>query len=61
MNNFASRKFVLACMTLISSSWLVYEQVITAGDYKAVVLGVVGVYIAGNVIQKATAKDASGS
>ena len=53
MNRFASRKFLAAMATLASSTWALAEHLIPAGDYKAVVLGVVAAYIAGNVAQKA--------
>ena len=56
MKAYASRKFVLALLSLASCSWLVYEKLITAGDYKTVVIGTVGAYIIGNVAQKAVAK-----
>jgi len=57
MNPYASRKFVLALLSLASATWLVWEKVITTGDYKAVLLGTVGSYIAGNVVQKFTASN----
>lgn len=56
MTNLSSRKFILAMATMMSSTWLMYEHVLTSGDYKAIILGIVGVYVAGNVTQKATAK-----
>ncbi len=56
MNRYASRKFVMALLSLASASWLVWEKVISAGDYKAVILGTVGAYIVGNVAQKAVEK-----
>lgn len=57
MSRYASRKFILALLALASTSWLVYEKAISAGDYKAVVIGTVGAYILGNVAQKATTKN----
>lgn len=59
MSRYASRKFLLALLSLASATWLALEHVIAAGDYKAVVLGTVGAYIIGNVAQKATSKDAA--
>lgn len=54
---YASRKFILALATLASATWLVYSGHIADGVYSAVVIATVGSYIAGNVAQKATAKD----
>jgi hypothetical protein len=56
MNRYLSRKFVTAILTLISVHWALIERLISAGDYKAVVLGVVAAYMAGNVVQKAVEK-----
>ena len=56
MTNLLSRKFILAIATMLSSMWLIYEHVLTSSDYKAIILGVVGVYVAGNVTQKLTTK-----
>lgn len=58
MNKFLSRKFVLCLLTLACSTWLALDRIIAAGDYKAVVLGTVGVYVIGNVAQKSVVKDA---
>lgn len=57
MKSFLSRKFVLAALTLASATWLVYAGQIADGVYSAVVIATVGAYIAGNVAQKATAKE----
>jgi hypothetical protein len=59
MNKFLSRKFAIALASLVSASYLAMESVIGAGDYKAVIIATVGAYIAGNVAQKATVKDAA--
>ena len=48
-------------MTLAASTWLVFEHVLDSGDYKAILIGTIGLYIAGNVAQKATVKDGSAS
>ncbi len=56
MNRYASRKFITALLTLGSAHWALFESLIGAADYKAVVLGVVAVYVAGNVGQKALEK-----
>ena len=55
-----SRKFILALVTLGSAHWLLVEQMLTSADFKTLVLGTVGVYIAGNVAQKAVAKSGGG-
>lgn len=55
---YGSRKFILALLTLVSATWLVYGRHIADGVYSAVVVATVGAYIIGNVAQKATAKDA---
>lgn len=56
MNRYGSRKFIATVLTLASATWLACNHVIASGDYKAVVIGVVAVYIAGNVGQKAVEK-----
>lgn len=49
MDRYASRKLWLALVTLASASWLAVEKVIESGDWKAVVIGVVGAYMVANV------------
>lgn len=56
VNRYASRKFVAALLSLVSAHWGLLEGLLVGGDYKAVVLGTVGLYIAGNVAQKAVEK-----
>lgn len=51
-----SRKFLLSVMTLASNHYLVANTFIADGVYSAVMIATVGAYIAGNVVQKATAK-----
>lgn len=41
--------------SLVSVHWLLVERLVDPGTYKAVVLGTVAVYIAGNVAQRAIA------
>lgn len=53
---YGSRKFILAFVTLIVSTGLLYLGSIDADVWKAVVLGTVGVYIVGNVAQRAVTK-----
>lgn len=57
MNRYASRKFLVALFVLIAATWSLFEFLITSGDYVKIVIAVVGLYSAGNVMQKATAKD----
>ncbi len=51
-----SRKFLLSIATLASNHYLVANHFIADGVYSAVMIATVGAYIAGNVVQKATAK-----
>lgn len=53
-----SRKFLLSLATVASATWLVAAGHIADGVYSAVVIAAVGGYLAANVTQKATAKDA---
>lgn len=52
MSRYGSRKFILALLSLVSASWLVACGAITPDVYRYVVLGTVGAYITGNVLQK---------
>lgn len=56
MTRYGSRKFILCALTLAAATWLVSVAAIDAATFKAVVLGTVGVYVAGNVAQKAWAE-----
>lgn len=56
MSPYRSRKFLLALLTLLSASGLVFIGHISDGVYSAVVIATVGAYIVGNVAQKAVAK-----
>lgn len=56
---YASRKFLLALLTLIASSVLVYLGKIADGVFSAVVIATVGAYLVANVAQKATTKGAA--
>ena len=58
MKHLASRKFLLALATVASATWLVAAGHIADGVYSAVVIAAVGGYLAANVTQKATAKEA---
>lgn len=54
---YLSRKFLLALTAVASATWLVATDHIADGVYSAVVIAVVGGYLAANVTQKATAKE----
>lgn len=54
---YASRKFILAFLTLVAACGALYLDLISMTIWRDVVLGTVGAYIAGNVAQKATAKE----
>ena len=56
MNRYGSRKFILACASLLSATGLVAAGSIADGVYSAVVIATVGAYIAGNVAQKVVVK-----
>lgn len=56
MNRYASRKFLLALLVVLSATGLVGLHLIADGVYSAVVIATVGAYIAGNVAQKASTK-----
>lgn len=57
--HFASRKFLLALATVASATWLVSTGHIADGVYSAVVIAAVSGYMAANVTQKATRKEAA--
>jgi len=52
MTAYTSRKFVLACAALVSSTVLCWYGRIADGVYSAVVIATVGSYLAANVVQK---------
>lgn len=54
---YASRKFIISILSVVSADVLVFLHVIDAGVWGTTVGGVVALYIAGNVGQKATAKN----
>lgn len=58
---FTSRKFLLSAATLATTTWLCAAGHIADGVYSAVVIATVGAYIAGNVMQKSTAKPSEGA
>jgi len=56
MTKYSSRKFILCVLNLLVSAWLLWEHLIDASTYKALVLGTVGAYIIGNVASKMVTK-----
>ena len=48
----SSRKFILAVLSLISATGLVWSGHISDGVYSAVMLATVGAYVTANVVQK---------
>lgn len=50
--NLGGRKFIASVLALVAEHHALFEKLITSGDYKVLVLGTVGAYITGNVIQK---------
>lgn len=57
MNRLTSRKFILAMLTLASTSVLCWFGHIHEGVYSAVVIATVGTYLAANVAQKKVEHD----
>ena len=49
------RKFLIALLSIITNSLLVWFQKIEPSVYSTVTIAVVGGYIVGNVVQKSTA------
>lgn len=58
MTRLTSRKFLLAVLTLLSATALVWTGHIADGVYSAVVIACVGAYLAANVIAKNKPTDA---
>lgn len=50
--NYTSRKFIMACAALASSTVLCWYGRIADGVYSAVVISVCASYLAANVVQK---------
>ncbi len=59
MRHLASRKFILAMLAQAANVALCWAGHIDQGVFATVTALTVGGYITGNVVQKATAKDAS--
>lgn len=56
MARYASRKFILALLSLLSATALVWIGLIADGVYSAVVIATVGAYMTANVAQKKVAQ-----
>lgn len=56
MTRYLSRKFVTTVLGTGCVQWALFEKLISGGDYKALMLGIVAAYIAGNVGQKVVEK-----
>ncbi len=55
--NLASRKFLLALLSLLSSDILVWHKKITAEVYGMIIVATVAAYITGNFFQKKVEKE----
>ena len=51
-SRYGSRKFLLSCFSVLSASVLVWFGHIESVGYVSVMVGIAGIYIAGNVYQK---------
>lgn len=51
MKAYISRKYILAVLSLVSATGLVWFQRIDGGVYSSVVIATVAAYIAGNVME----------
>lgn len=54
--NFASRKFFIAIISLISCTTLMWFGKIADGVYSTIMVATIGAYLAANVAQKTTGK-----
>lgn len=52
MTRYGSRKFILACASLLSATVLVWFGHISDGVYSAIMIATVGAYVTANVGQK---------
>ncbi len=50
------RKFIAAMAALVAATAALYLDLIAGITFRDIVLGTIGVYVTGNVAQKATAK-----
>lgn len=58
MIRYISRKFIISLLAIVSADALVFLGIIDAGVWGTTVGGVVALYVAGNVGQKAVTKTA---
>lgn len=52
LKRYLSRKFLLAVLSVLSATILVYFAKISDGVYSSVVIAAIGAYTAGNIFQK---------
>lgn len=52
MNIFMSRKFLIAVLSVLSCTTLVWLEKIADGVYSAIMIATVAAYLASNVVQK---------
>ena len=57
MNRYGSRKFIIALLALVATTWALAEFLIGEESFKAIVIGIIGLYGTANVAQKAFAKE----
>lgn len=53
---YASRKFILALLAVLSPTGLVFLEKISDGVYSAVMIATIGAYLTANVMQKQVEK-----
>lgn len=59
-NKYGSRKFMIYLMSLAVTTWALFEGLIPSADFKAILIGIIGIYGAANVGQKVWAKEVTG-
>lgn len=57
MNTLTSRKFLITLLALLCATGLAWLGKIDSTSYAAIVVGTVGAYITGNVVQKKVASN----
>lgn len=56
LQRFGGRKFIATIAALLATTVVLAFDMISGLTFRDIVLGTIGVYVAGNVAQKATAK-----